>query len=343
MSRLPAPPATPSRERSLSRRPPWLGEAAARAIVDEACARYFAARRARVALFVDTHFSLAGSLRLHRHALGWDLLRAPFNLAMVAPSAGLKLGAAGARRLGAGALSRRLEAQNLFLRTAVGREIEWLFYSELLELPFAQGPRACSRDALAEEIFRDERVIAAFQPVLLEIARRGQDAALRERLAEALAAYVGTRAAASDVAMALLSSSVGALAFKQLTPSALTLGPAMAAAIAQKAAVAGFPLGAGLGGLWYGLFPAAAAPALLIGTTGGLMTLAAALAAFAGIVADPVQRRLGLHQRRLRRLLAVLERQFRGEGTARFVVRDHYVGRLLDLVDIVRTAQRLLP
>ena len=33
------------------------------------------------------------------------------------------------------------------------------------------------------------------------------------------------------------------------------------------------------------------------------------LSAFAGIVADPVQRRLGLHQRRLRRMIDVMERR----------------------------------
>ena len=48
----------------------------------------------------------------------------------------------------------------------------------------------------------------------------------------------------------LLSLGTGALALKQLTPGAIALGPALAAMLAQQAAVIGFPLGVGLGGLW---------------------------------------------------------------------------------------------
>jgi hypothetical protein len=54
-------------------------------------------------------------------------------------------------------------------------------------------------------------------------------------------------------------------AFHQLTPGTLTLGPVLAAALAQQAAIASFPLGAGLGGLWYGLFPAAPSAGLVAG------------------------------------------------------------------------------
>lgn len=39
---------------------------------------------ARIDAFVRANFRLAGTLRLHRAALGWDLLRAPLNV-MLAP------------------------------------------------------------------------------------------------------------------------------------------------------------------------------------------------------------------------------------------------------------------
>ena len=58
----------------------------------------------------------------------------------------------------------------------------------------------------------------------------------------------------------------------------------------------------------------------------------AALTAFAGVVADPLQRALGLHQRRLDRLIDSLEASLRGKD-ARFSVRDHYAARILDFVD----------
>ena len=78
-----------------------------------------------------------------------------------------------------------------------------------------------------------------------------------------LEAYGGTRAAAADLVNNVLLASPGIAAFQMLSPGTLTLGPAIAAALAQQAAVASFPLGAGLGGVWYGLFPAAPSAALV--------------------------------------------------------------------------------
>ena len=45
-------------------------QALARIVVEEGIRHYFAARRERIEPFVDRHFSLRGSLRLHRAALG---------------------------------------------------------------------------------------------------------------------------------------------------------------------------------------------------------------------------------------------------------------------------------
>jgi hypothetical protein len=97
-----------------------------------------------------------------------------------------------------------------------------------------------------------------------------------------------------------------------------------------------------LGGLWYGVFPAAVSPALIGGVTGGLLAVSSVAAAFAGILADPVQRRLGLHQRRLRRLIDALERQWEtGRAESGFTARDQYVARLLDLFDLLGSTYRL--
>ena len=71
-----------------------------------------------------------------------------------------------------------------------------------------------------------------------------------------LESYASTRAAAADLVNNVLLASAGMAAFQQLTAGTLTLAPVIAAALAQQAAIAGFPLGAGLGGIWYGLFQA---------------------------------------------------------------------------------------
>ena len=153
--------------------------------------------------------------------------------------------------------------------------------------------------------------------------------------------YTATRAAAAEIATSLVTLGSGAMAVKQLTPAVATLASTLAGVLAQQAAIASFPLGAGLGGLWYGLFPAAPSLALTAGLTGGMVLAASSFAAFAGILADPLQRRLGLHQRRLLRMLDVLERQLRDPRAPAFAVHDHYVARLMDLFDILGCAWRL--
>src|SRR3954452_5091888 len=110
----------------------------------------------------------------------------------------------------------------------------------------------------------------------------------RRQLEQGMAAYAGTRAAASEITTAILTVGAGVLSVQQLTPGMMSLGPVLAAVLAQQAAIASFPLGTTMGGLWYGLFPVTAAPALTFGITGGLMAGAAIFSAYAGILADPV-------------------------------------------------------
>ena len=294
-----------------------------------------------MAPFVDAHFTLAGALRLHRSALGWDIARAPLNLTLAAPQVGVRLAGAGARRIGAVRLGERLARARLQRQTDVARMLSWHLHAELLELPYDDGRHVVTRDALAEAILADPSLTAALHDQLAAIAARGGDPHWRETLAHAMAEYTGSRAAASEVTTALASLSSGAIALNKLTPGALSLGPALAATLAQQAAVSSFPLGAGLGAWWYGMFPVAPPAAMVAGLTGGLMAGAVLIASFAGIVADPVQRRLGLHQRRLNRMLDAMQRQLLQPGAPGFVAHDHYVARLLDMFDLVGAAYRL--
>jgi hypothetical protein len=314
-------------------------DAIAREIVRRGAARYFAARRARIPDFVRRHFSMRGALSVHRRAIGWDLLRAPANLFLAPPHVALKiLGPLLAR---GGRLGRHLARRGILLETDVADEIAWRVQTDLLELPCRQGGRIARRDALFETILADRDLLERLHAPLAAIGRQAGDAAFRERLERAMLSYAGTRAAAAEISAGLLTLGVGALTVKQLTPGALTLGPVLAGIVAQQAAIASFPLGATLGTLWYGWFPAAVPPALVGATTAGLMGLAAIAASFAGIVTDPVQRALGLHRRRLERLVDALERHFEDPQAQGFLARDHYVARLLDLFDLVAGAYRL--
>ena len=66
----------------------------------------------------------------------------------------------------------------------------------------------------------------------------------------------------------------------------------------------------------------------------------AVLAAFSGVITDPLQRRLGLHRRRLSRLLDALERGLCSERAQHVTMRDHYIARLVDLFDLAALALR---
>lgn len=309
--------------------------------VEDGIRRYFAARRERVQGFVDCHFSLRGSLAVHRAAIGLDVLRAPANLLLAGPHAGMKAVGFLANKLGHRRLAQRIDGCSLLLRTAVSRRVEWLVVTELLALPCRQGGRASRRDALAETILADPHLAAAAEQTLAAIGTRAADPAFCSRLNEAMNSYAASRAAAAEITTSLLALSSGAMALKQLTPGAITLGPALAAALAQQSAIASFPFGAGLGSLWYSMVPVAPSALLVAGLTGGLMVGGSAIAAFAGLAMDPVQRRLGLHQRRLSRLLDALERQMLDPAAPAFAVHDHYVARLIDLFDLLGSAYRL--
>src|SRR5215208_4090455 len=90
-----------------------LGEDEAGRIVAEAALRYFENRRLRVDGFIDRHFSLAGSAAIHRHALGWDLLKAPANIALAVPNLVIKVSAAVLQKVGSKRIATYLAACKL--------------------------------------------------------------------------------------------------------------------------------------------------------------------------------------------------------------------------------------
>lgn len=305
-----------------------------------AARRYIDTRRTRMSYFSRRHFSFRGAVRMHRAALGADLVRAPVNLALALPHLLKMLACALFDRFGWGRAADRLRRMPTQLQTAVAREIDWLMWTEFLELPHRSGDRMSDRDALAELLLAEPEIARAIAAAKELAAAHGNNAAFNARLTESMGRYTGARIAAAEIATALASAGVGGLVAQQLTPTAFTLGPALAAIFAQHAAVVAFPLGTGLGGAWYALFPAEPSWQLVTGVTVGLLALSSVIAAFAGIVADPVQRAFGIHRRRLEKLVDSMEADLLEEGPGNFRVRAHYVARLFDFFEAVRLAAR---
>ena len=223
----------------------------------------------------------------------------------------------------------------------MARELAWLLHTELLELPYAQPGRQSTRDALADAILAAPDLQAALAAALPELAAHSADPAFQARLAQALQTYGLSRAAAAEITTGLMNLGIGALTLNKLTPGAATLGPALAGLLAPQPATRASPRGASLGCAWYRLSPAGPSAGLLAATTGTVMLAATTFAAFAGVVSDPIQTALGLHQRRLTRLIGSLEKQFFNPAAPGFAVHDHYVARLLDVFDMLGAALRL--
>lgn len=277
---------------------------------DEALRRYFAECRARIPAFAARHFGFTGTLRLHAEALGLDLLRAPLNLLLVGPALALRLAAAACRRLGLRRAGRWLAGRNIFVETRLSRRIAELILGELLGL-----------DAARPQV-------------------PGEPSWYR-RAHHLIAEYVAARHAVAELAAGLVALTLGLVLLQALTPSALSLGPLLAEELARREAVESFWLGPAMGALYHVWWPAAATPLQTLGATLAAMLAFALLATFMGLVTDPLQQALGLHRRRLERLIDALERAARGERDVGLSLPDPYLARLADLADIVLLATRL--
>lgn len=288
---------------------PTIDTALAREIVGDAIRRYFQKRRGRIPEFVDANFSLKGAIRPHAHALGHDLWRAPLNVLMVAPQLGGNAAADILARRGWRREARALKSRELFFRTSVADAVERAIHVELLELPYAGPGTPSFHDALAVEIFTDKRLKSALGTLKGpwgEGERRRMDMVLMQNLS----IHLNARTATGELASALITLAAGGALLHQVTPGMISLGPALAKGVSAH--------GTGAAAAFF--------------TGGGVLAASAAIAAFSGVVTDPLQRRLGLHQRRLVKLMDTLEAGFLG-GDARMAVREQYAARLLDMLD----------
>ena len=363
MSKNPAPDSAGGLE---SPEPPE--RALARAIVADAVDRYIEATRARIAPFVDDHFSFTGAWALHRRALGRDLLRAPVNVMLVLPQVVLlPAGAALARWVG------------------WRRAADWLGSRQLLRETGGQARRVQADGGGAvhghrqrrprDRVARSHRVAAA--PVSAGPARidprcprrggarrpanrgRGPRTAGGTRSANGRCGVPpgpggqARRVQAESVrgggavhghrqrgdrrrgvqAIDVRGDESGSGARPRSAPSAT---PSRA-----------FPSGPGSAASGTACFrprrvrsrrsgPWPAWPSRSACSRRSRDTLPCPVQR--RIVADPVQRRIGRHRRLLERLVAALGRSLRGGGPGRFAVRDHWIARLLDVVDLLRTA-----
>lgn len=301
---------------------------------------YIQARKAKVPAFVEKYFSFKGALKLHRKALGKDLYRAPLNILWLVPLAIVKVCSLILNKTGAGKIALRLDALPAGFQTDVQQEINWLIYTELLELPYQQDSRTSAKDALLTAILQDSELARIIDRYLIQIHKKSTAPEFRQTLEKNLQEYANSRTAAAELAGNIITLSSSYVAFNKAMPGALTSGSATAAVIAEKIAIAKFWLGPTLGAWYYGLFPIAASTGLVIAATGTIMAGLALITTFTGIITDPLQAKLGLHQKRLYKFIDALGDEMIGDTQTQYKIKEQYISRVFDIIDLLITAVR---
>jgi hypothetical protein len=310
--------------------------------VENGMEAYITSRRASIPGFIDRHFSFRGALALHRKTFGRDFYKHPVNLLWGLPVALVKGAADLLEKAGAKRPATWLNRIPRGIPTVLHKELQWLIYTDLLELPYAHEGRASHRDALMEHILAEPWISALCEEYLTQLQSVADRPAFRAALERHLEEYGKTRGAVSELAGSLINLAAGYAALRKATPGALSAGTAAATAIAQHIAIADFWLGSTLGSWYYAVFPVSASAGLVAATTGAMIAAVGVLTALAWIVIDPLLAKTGIHRRRLDRFVTALGEELRGGRRGDYRVRDHYIARVFDVLDILRAATKAL-
>jgi hypothetical protein len=253
--------------------------------------------------FVARHFGTRGAFRLHRNAIGWDLLRAPANVALAPVVLLMRLVSVVAYRAGLRRMAQALDASRFQFRSDVGA--------------------AVAKALLEEVVFRRPSYEGALSDDQLHLVRD----------------YTSVRSAVSEISTMIAVIIIGLVAFHVVTPGALSLAPVIAERTAHAREIAEFPFGSFLGGAWYGMFPGERPVWHTVAVGAGLVLVFSVVTTFIGVIADPVQAYLGIHRRRLLRLLARID----GSDGAKPRLQGEFVlARGGDMADAAAMLLRLL-
>ncbi len=293
-------------------------------------ARYFNDCRTRIPGFIDRHFHYPGAIETNRKALGWDMLRAPINLLwapVYALACLLKILIRNRPRLAW--LHQFADRVPAGFTTQVQQHISDLILVDLLN---DGQPGPLLEDYLIEAL---ESVYArhALEPV----DHQRFSTLIEPLVADALSQYRVTRTASADITNSISCTVLGAFAFQKFTPGGIGLGVVLASMAAKFMAARDFILGETIGGWYYSWFPPEPSLATTASVMVAVMAALAALAALSGVIFDPVQAAVGLHRRRLNKLLDHLERDVSISTQSSFRPKDQYVARILDMFDMIRS------
>lgn len=317
----------------------YLSEVAIERAIQTGVARYFADCRARVPAFIDRHFHYPGAIATNRMALGWDMLRAPFNL-LWAPVYALAclVKILTRKRHGLQWLHRLADRIPAGFTTRVQAHISQLIQQDLLNNREHQHPEHPGPATTLLERYVIESLEALYARHAVEPINHQRFSQLIEPvLADALSQYRVTRTASADITNSISCTVLGAFAFQKFTPGGIGLAVVLASMLAKTLAAKDFFLGETIGNWYYSVFPPEPSLATTAGVLVAVMAALAAFAALSGVISDPVQAAIGLHRRRLHKLLDHLERDVAASTQSSFRPKDQFVARILDTFDMIRS------
>ncbi len=300
------------------------------AALDRAVVRYFEHCQAQIPAFVTQHFRYPGALRTNRGAFGWDILRAPLNLFWAPVYALVSMLRFLLRKSGRADWADKLAGVPAGLTTQVQEQISRLIVDELLQ---GEEGRQDLSYFLAEEL----RLLYQ-QETGTVLDTQAFHHLVEPRLAEAVSQYQVTRTATADITNTLSCTVVGAFAFQKFTPGGIGIGLVAAGLFSNWLAARDFLLGETLGRFYYDLFPVEPGAGDIAISMLVVMGALSAFAALSGVITDPIQARLGLHQYRLRKMLSQLQQDITERSQNRFRPKDQYLARMMDLFDMVKSS-----
>lgn len=310
--------------------------------VAEGTKRYIKKCKLRVEPFIANHYSFSGALKIHSHALGLDIIRVPINIIWSVFNIILSIIGLVTNIIGLKQLSEKIKKIPPGIETDMDREIKYLVITELLQLPFADGERNSKIDSLMEEILKDKKLQSYINHELNELRLLHNQPDFKERIEQKLTEFGAVRTGSADLAsnIVLMLSSHGALG--QTTIGALSAGHAVSALIAKSIAASNFWLGATIGSYYYALVPVAVSLRLIIAVTSIVAVILSIISTFIGIITDPIQAKLGIHKRRLNKLITSIQDDLENTTSGEFKLREKYIGRLLDIVDCLTMLRRTM-
>ena len=261
--------------------------------------RYIASRKLMVYPFTDRNYSFQGSLKIHKKAIGWDLFFVPVNILWSLLKLFAVIFSFLMNKVGLRYISRKLKHLPPSFDTATEKEINWLIYSELLELPVVKGERKSTKDALLDEILNDITLKEVVNDLVGEIRTKQGSINFREGIEKKLQEYGTTRVSSSELASNLLLITSSYATLGRASFGALGAGNLVGASIAHSMAVSNFWLGSTIGGWYYAVISVSVPMVVIIPVIGVMIILLAVVSTFIGVFIDPLQSTSAWHQKRL--------------------------------------------